>query len=111
MYTYDTTGNHVIVNQVEFQGFYSHCQECYRAPGWTKQAERLISALRGRTNIQRRQMSTQLNTAKKKPSPLKFQAAPSPQAKSEELSTFLKVVLGVSCQKSLIGRVETPKTE
>ncbi|XP_078325959.1 surfeit locus protein 1-like isoform X2 [Crassostrea virginica] len=69
--------------------------ECYRAPRWTKQAERLISALRGRTKIPRRQMSTQLNTAKNKPSPLKFQAAPSPQAKSEELSTFLKVVLGM----------------
>lgn len=41
-------------------------------------------------------MSAHAKPVLQKPPPIKFKSAPPPEAKSNELSTLLKVVLGVS---------------
>lgn len=58
--------------------------------------ETFVTTVRGQIKIPKRQMSAQAKPVLQKPPPIKFKSAPPPEAKSNELSTLLKVVLGVS---------------
>lgn len=58
--------------------------------------ETFVTEVRGRIKIPKRQMSAHAKPVLQKPPPIKFKSAPPPEAKSNELSPLLKVVLGVS---------------
>lgn len=58
--------------------------------------ETFVTKVRGQIKIPKRQMSAHAKPVLQKPPPIKFKSAPPPEAKSNELSTLLKVVLGVS---------------
>lgn len=58
--------------------------------------ETFVTTVRGQIKIPKRQMSAHAKPVLQKPPPIKFKSAPPPEAKSNELSPLLKVVLGVS---------------
>lgn len=58
--------------------------------------ETFVTKVRGQIKIPKRQMSAQAKPVLQKPPPIKFKSVPPPEAKSNELSTLLKVILGVS---------------
>uniref|UniRef100_K1PI27 SURF1-like protein n=1 Tax=Magallana gigas TaxID=29159 RepID=K1PI27_MAGGI len=76
-------------------GILPHCQKCHRALRWTNQMETFVTTVRGQIKIPKRQMSAHAKPVLQKPPPIKFKSAPPPEAKSNELSPLLKVVLGM----------------
>lgn len=65
--------------------------------------ETFVTKVRGQIKIPKRQMSAQAKPVLQKPPPIKFKSVPPPEAKSNELSTLLKVILGVSTWSNSIA--------
>lgn len=65
--------------------------------------EKFVTKVRGQIKIPKRQMSAQAKPVLQKPPPIKFKSVPLPEAKSNELSTLLKVILGVSTWSNSIA--------